>query len=537
MVVVEFAYGDMKKLINIPREKMVDALSEMGAPSEYEPELDKIIAELTPNRPDWYSMEGLARSLRAYLKNECVEYKVKKSEYKVFVDPSVEKIRPYTVCAVIKGLTFDDQKIRDAVLLQEKLLATLGRKVKKFGLGIYPLSVIEFPVKYTAMKPEKINYVPLGHENEMNANDVLEKHKKGLQYGHLIKNFDKYPVFVDNKGKIMALIPIVNSAETGKIDENTEEIFVEVTGNDLGVCSSALNILACTFADMGGEVYEVGIEYKKEEIKTPDFTQKKMRIKAEEVNKILGVEFKEKEIAVLLKKMGYEYKNGFVFVPPYRADILGTVDIIEDIAIAYGYSNFKPTIPNFFSPGNYIKKNDIIDNTMTGMGFLEISTPILTNEEIMKKVGEKQDIIITNPTSQDYTTVRSGLVADMLKVFSTNKMKGLPQKLYEIGVVYQNETKKKLIFGIMDKKLDFSSFRGYLQTLAIEQGFEFELKKKEMELFENDVSCSVSSNGKNMGILGKVNEDLLKEFGIEFEVFLCELDLGGRPHTSTNQAH
>ena len=72
--------------------------------------------------------------------------------YSVIVDPSVAKVRPYTACAVVKDLRFNDERIRDAVLLQEKLVATLGRKVKRFGLGLYPLKAIAFPVR-SAIRP------------------------------------------------------------------------------------------------------------------------------------------------------------------------------------------------------------------------------------------------------------------------------------------------------------------------------------------------------------------------------------------------
>ena len=342
MVVIEFAYDEMKKLIGLPKEKMVEILSELGAPSEYETETNKIITELTPNRPDWYSMEGLARSLRAYTKKQQTRYKVKKSNYKVIVDKSVS--RPYTVCAVVKGMAFDDQRIRDMILLQEKLMGTLGRKVKKFGLGIYPMHNITFPIRYTTLKPREINYRPLGHDNVMGADQILEEHKKGQQYGHLIKGQDRYPVFLDSSGKVMCLIPIVNSAETGKVDETTTEIFIEVTGTEINACKAALNILVCTFADMGGAVYEVSMDYGKEKFNSPDLTPKIMKIGSGDVNKILGSNFNDKELGGLLQKMGYVYTKGKVEIPPYRADIMGVVDVVEDVAIAYGYNNFKPTL-------------------------------------------------------------------------------------------------------------------------------------------------------------------------------------------------
>jgi len=516
MVVVEYLYEDMKRLVGLPLEKVVNGLSELGAPSEYETETKKVITELTPNRPDWYSMEGLARALRAYYGLGHPRYKAKKSDYEVIVDASLEKIRPYTACAVVRGLSLDDQSITDIVLLQEKLLATLGRKVKKFGLGIYPLHAIKFPVSYTTMKPADIRYVPLGAESEMDAAQIIERHKKGQQYGHLIKHFDRYPVFVDAAGKIMALIPIVNSAETGRVDVETKDIFMEVSGNDLHACKAALNILVCTFTDMGGTAYEVAVRYGKETLILPDLKPGK-----------LGLELREKDVAGLLERMGYGYEGGHAIVPPYRADVLGSVDVVEDIAIAYGYNNFKPTIPDFFFPGEINREYAEVDAAMVGMGFIEIKTFILTNREKLQRICYDGEVVeIANPSTEEFTVIRPNLVAGMLDTLAINKMKGLPQRFYEIGLVQSlGSDRKRVIFGVMDKVVDFSDARGYLQTLAAEAGFEFVLEKKEMGLFEPDISCAVVSKGKMVGIFGKIKPAVMGGFGLSFEVYLCELEL------------
>jgi len=517
----------MKKLIDLPLEKMINSLNELGAPSEYEPTVKKIITELTPNRPDWYSMEGLARSLRAYHHKKHPQYGAKKSEYKVVVDASVAKIRPYTVCAVITDLKLDDQRIKDMVLLQEKLLATLGRKVKRFGLGLYPLDAIKFPLRYTTMKPDEIRYIPLGHEKEMTAEEILKAHKKGEQYGHLIRNFERYPVFVDADGKVMALIPIVNSAETGKVDETTKNMFIEVTGTDINACSAALNILVCTFADMGGTIHTVNVAYGKRTIHTPDLAPKTMPLELEKINKALGLGLKDKDAVALLERMGYGFAGGKVKVAPYRADVLCWVDIMEDIAISYGYNNFKATLPDFFSAGKLNDEHRRMDETMRGMGFLEAKTFILTNKEKLASIGcDKGDVEISNPGSVDFTVVRPNLQVDILDVFSTNKMKGLPQRFYEIGIVYEKGKQgKKLIFGVMDKRLDFSNVRGYLQTLGVEMGWEITLEKTPLAIFEPETSCLVLNRGKRIGVLGKVDGRILDKYGLSFDVYVCELDV------------
>ncbi len=529
MVVVEYLYEEMKRLVDLPLEKMIDGLNTLGAPSEYESETKKIISELTPNRPDWYSMEGLARALKAYYKGTHPEYKVKGAQkgLEVFVDPSVSGIRPFTACAIVRGLSLNDQRVRDIILLQEKLIGTLGRKVKKFGIGFYPLQAIMFPVRYTAMEPKKIIYRPLDFEKAVDATVVLAQHKKGQQYGHLIQKFDKYTVFVDAENKIMALIPIVNSEETGRVDESTKDVFIEVTGVELTACQSALNIITCTLCDMGGTAQEVKVHYGKKTIVTPDLSRVGMEFDLEKANRVLGLELKEKDAAKLLTKMGYIYAKGKVLVPPYRADIIHEVDVTEDLAIAYGYNNFVPTLPDFFTPGRLREDYKEYHETMRGMGFLETRTFILTNKESLKKVGYIGKVLeISNPATEDFTLVRPIISQSVMETMALNKTKGLPVKVYEVGNVYQDGVDKRMfIFGVMDKLIEFSEIRGYVQRLMNETGQRFELKKEPSGFFDEETGCSIWIDGKKRGSLGKVKESVTNGFGIEFEVYICEIML------------
>jgi phenylalanyl-tRNA synthetase beta chain len=527
MVVVSFDYSEFKKLLDIPKEKVIGGLTEIGAPAEVEPETGKIFVELTPNRPDWYSLEGLARALRSYYKKENRGYTAKESDYKVIVDEGVSEIRPYTACAVIKNLKFDDQKIRDVVLLQEKLLATLGRHVKRFGIGVYPLKEIEFPVRYTAMKPEKIIYKPLNYPSEANAWEILKEHPKGQEYGYIIEKFDKFPVFVDNKDRIMALIPIVNSAETGKVDMDTREVFVEVSGNDTVGIKQALNIIVCSFADMGGEVYTVEIAYPEKSEKTPDLDYVRMKIDVKKTERVLGVELGVDKIKEMLLKMGYGMEGKDALVPPYRADVLDEIDIVEDIAIVYGYNNFEPTTPDFFTPGKLSRDKKGISSIMEGMGFVEVVTFILTNKDKLVGVGHGGKLKeIINPATEEFTTLRPTLVADMVDIFITNKMSGLPQKFYEIGTVYEGgKTKKKLCFGIADTSLEFSDARGYLQTLMKEIGVEYGLEEREYRYLEPPFSTAITTKKGEIGVLGKLSRKICEENNVGFDVYVCEISL------------
>jgi phenylalanyl-tRNA synthetase beta chain len=527
MAVVEFLIKDFEKLSGLPKDKIIDGLTNIGAPCEEEPEVKKIIVELTPNRPDWFALEGMARSLRAYYFKEIKDYTVKKGNYVVEVDKSVADKRPYTVCAVVKGLEMTDERIVDMVQVQEKLCATLGRWRKKFAMGLYPLNHLSFPLKYTTMKPEQIMYQPLNYPKEANGREIVEKHEKGQAYGDIIKDFAKWPVYIDSEDEVMAILPLVNSEKTGQVDLETKDIFIEVTGIDENVINSALNIVVTMFADMGGEIFSVKVKYLDREVQTPDLTPRKMDVDINKTTKILGVDLKRSEVKDLLARMGYVMDGDSVLVPPYRADVIHEVDIIEDIAIAYGYNKFEPTLPDFFNPGSRNRKLETLHSTMRGMGFLEMTTFILTNQNKIKSIGYKGEIKkIVNPRVEEFTCLRPTMLVDLLSIFELNKIKGLPQRLYEIGNVYVNEeTKQRLVFGIMDKSVGFSDAKGFLQALMEEKGLEFELLKTKHPAFDSEKSGEVVIGKKRIGVFGKIRKEILDQYALEFEVYACELEV------------
>jgi phenylalanyl-tRNA synthetase beta chain len=532
MAVVEFDIKDFEKLSGLKKDQIIEGLTNIGAPCEEEKEVKKIIVELTPNRPDWFALEGMARSLRAYYHKEIKEYKAKKGDYVVEVDKSVAQMRPYTVCALIKGLKMTDERIVDMVQVQEKLCATLGRWRKKFAMGLYPMETIKFPLRYTTMKPEEIRYQPLDYPKEADGHEILEKHEKGAAYGEIIKDFKRWPVYVDANNEVMALLPLINSAKTGQVGLGTKDIFIEVTGIDENVIHSALNILVTMFADMGGQIHTVRVKYPDHEIETPVLSPKKMKVDTEAANKLLGAKLKKSEVRDLLARMGYLMNGDSVLVPPYRADVIHEVDVIEDIAIAYGYNRFEPTLPDFFNSGSRNRKLEALHATMRGMGFLEMTTFILTNQNKVESIGYRGEVKeIVNPRVEEFTCLRPTMLVDLLNIFELNKTKGLPQRLYEIGNVYVDEsTQQRLVFGIMDKSVGFSDAKGFLQTLMSERGIDFELVKTKHTAFDPEKSGDVVVSKKRIGVFGKIKEEILKQYSLDFEVYACELEVDRGSH-------
>src|SRR3989338_3829601 len=117
MAVVEFKYSELKKEINMPKGQLVEVFNSIGAPSEEREEM--IVVELTPNRPDMFSKQGLIRAAKSFLGKEVglKKYSSKKSEYKIIVEKSVAPVRPFVCAAVVKGLQFNDERIREIMQL------------------------------------------------------------------------------------------------------------------------------------------------------------------------------------------------------------------------------------------------------------------------------------------------------------------------------------------------------------------------------------------------------------------------------------
>ncbi|MEK6900974.1 MAG: phenylalanine--tRNA ligase subunit beta, partial [Nanoarchaeota archaeon] len=409
----------------LPLDLLKDRISMLGTDLE-KIEGNDIHVEIFPNRPDLLSEQGFARALSSFIgvKTGLRHYTVKKSGLKVIVDSSVT-MRPYTACAIVKNIHFTEERIREIMQVQEKLATTHGRNRKKSAYGIYPLDTIHFPIQYIAIHPEKVIFQPLGFDQKILASKVEELHPKGKEYSHIATGWKKYPFFIDSKENIMCMLPYTNSQDTGKVDTTTKNIFIECTGTDQANVIVALNMFAAMFADMGGDVYSLDIVYPHKTITTPDLTPTKMKINHTSINKMLGLSLQEKEIKKLVERMGYGYEKRTVLIPAYRADILHPVDVIEDIAISYGYENFNALIPNVATIG---KENTteqfltLVREILIGFGLLEVKNyHLLTKEDLQDKMNHQGPVLSLKNAVGEHNHLRHSLLPSLLKTLSENK--------------------------------------------------------------------------------------------------------------------
>ncbi len=534
MTNVRFARKEIEKEIKLTDE-VIEKISLFGTPLEsISDELIEI--EVFPNRPDLISLQGFLRSFKSFLGMQAglKEYNLNKPEknYKVKIDSSVDKVRPFTVCAIAKNLNLDDEKIKALIDLQEKLHITVGRNRKKAAIGIYPLDKIKLPIKYTTKKPSEIKFIPLGSKEEMNGWQILKKHPTGKAYADILKNEKEFPVFIDSNNKILSLPPLINSEETGRVDVETKEVFIECSGNDLEILKKVLNIIVTTLSDMGADIFQMELDYKKRII-TPDLTPEQINISVDKMNKLLGLNLKEKEVKTFLEQMGYEYKNKTVLVPAWRTDILHEVDIIEDIAIAYGYDNFAPELPKISSiaqESDNSKFKSKVQEILIGLGLIEISSYHLITLEEAKKMRLKEKIELEN-SKTEYKLLRPNLLIPSLRILSENKDSEYPQNIFEIGKAFRLTDKTET--GIKENNNliialtpgNFTQIKQHLDYLMDSLSIKYSLSEHSHKALIEGRTGKIIVNDKPMGYIGEMHPNSLKNWNLKFPLAVLELNL------------
>lgn len=527
---------DLLELIEkeIDNEILMEKIPMMG--TELESFGDEITVEIFPDRPDMLSVEGFALALQGFLniKIGLYHFKSNDSKYKASIGEKVKKVRPDAVCAVVKDIELNDAAIKSLMQVQEKLHLTHGRNRRRVAIGVHDLDKIDFPVRYTTM-PKDYKFIPLECEEEMTLDGILQKHKKGVEYKHLLEKYEEYPLWIDSKKQVLSMPPIINSEYT-KVTETTKSLFIDITGYGLKYLEQALNILIMSLAIRKGKIYSVNVKDGNREYRYPDMTPKKMEVDVDYTNKVLGLDLSSNEISEFLKRMRYGIEGKNVLIPAYRADIMHKIDIVEDVAIAYGFNNFKPEIPNISTIG----ENDpfeeflrIIRNLVIGFKLTEIKNYILTNkEDLFKKMNLEEERIaeMQNALTMEYNVLRNSLIQGLMRVYSINTHYEYPQNIFEIGEVFRVENGKikeevNLSVGICHEKANFTECKEILNSFFENLGINYNIEEKERKCFIKGRAGSILIDGRQIGCIGEIHPQILSNWNIGMPVAVFEVNL------------
>jgi len=255
---------------------------------------DYVKIEFNPNRVDFCSYAGVARALCGLMDWEAglPKYTVQKGKIVLNIDSSVSDVRPYMLGAVIRGLRLDDESVRELMEIQEDLHWGVGRDRKKASIGVHNLDSVQPPFTYTAADPDGVRFVPLDKAKEMSLREILDHHEKGMAYRHLLEHASRYPLLIDSQKGVLSMPPIING-ELTRVDSQTRNLFIDVTGTDNNAVIRSLNVLVTALADMGGSIESIRVRNPDHTVVSPDLTPQKMRLRVDYANKLLGLRLSE----------------------------------------------------------------------------------------------------------------------------------------------------------------------------------------------------------------------------------------------------
>ena len=548
MPVITFKYQDLKDLgISMEKDELIDTLPMMSSDIEDFND-EEIKVEFFPNRPDNLSVEGVARSFKGFIGQETglPKYNVEKSDEIVTVDSEVAEIRPYIAFAKIDNVDFSGDKLKYIMDFQENLHWVIGRDRKKVAIGIHNADVVNGPFKYIATPKNENAFVPLEKDEKMTPGSILTDHEKGVDYAHLIEKFDKYPLILDKDNNVLSMPPIING-ELTKLKEDTHNIIVDVTGTDERAVNQTLNIICCSFAEVGGEIKSMEVKYEDKSIISPDLTPQERIVHVDTANELIGgTTLTAKDIKDLLLKARFDAEvindnEVNAIIPAYRVDILHEVDIVENIAVQYHINAIEAELPDINTvayENNWFKAESTIREVMIGLGFQEVMSLMLTNEDAhytkMNQI-EKEHVQVAKPITIDRTMIRTSLINSLMEFLEDNKHEDLPQKIFEIGdVLYIDETKenktvagKKLAGLICHSSANFTEIKSVVTSILLNLGYEMKITDSENKTFIEGRVADVegkSEKGNIEGFFGEISPEVITNFTLEYPVIGFEIE-------------
>jgi phenylalanyl-tRNA synthetase beta chain len=539
MPVITFGVRDLINLLGkeVPAEELISVIPMMGADfHHYDPVTGELGVEFFPDRPDNYSVEGVARSLRTFLGFErgLRHYHVTESGITLKVERSVEGVRPYVVAGVVRDVVMTDELIRSLMELQEKVHLTVGRKRQKVAVGIHDLDMVKPPFVYKAVIPESVTFVPLAKEESMNLREVLQRHEKGIDYAYVLEGKSKYPIILDADGQVLSFPPIINGRLT-TVTDRTKNIFIDVTGTDLNAISGVLNIVSTAMAERGASIQSVKVEGRRK-MTTPHLHPTEWKLNIKHTNQWLGLKLAPEEMAACLERMGFDAKPEKgrlkVLVPATRMDIIHPVDLVEDVAKGYGYARFGSKMPEVHSIGSerpIERTADLVRQMMVGHGYYEVTTLTLSSkkEQFDAMLLPPREVVeVLNPITEDHDCLRISLLPSLLAVLRKSKHRDLPQRIFEVGdVVIDTRRSKYLAVLSIHSKASFTEVKSLAEGVMHDLARDFKVEQCDIPTYIPGRAADIMVDGQKVGHFGEVHPQVILSFDLGYPVAAMEINL------------
>ena len=522
--------------------------------------------EITSNRPDCLSIEGIGRevavSLNEKFKNPRANIDSKKEESK----------------SELEGLKVD-------ILAPELCYRYIARAVKNVKIGPSP-DWMKQRLKACGMRPinnivDITNYVMLEMGQPMHAFDITS-----ISGGHIIvrraldgekittldeqqRTLNKENLVIADEKKAIAIAGVMGGLNS-EIENNTNTVIFEsavfngsnirLTAKQVGLRTEASSryekglspenaLRAINRAVELVNILEAGEEISGViDVYPTKQKENKIEFIPERINALLGTELSKNEMEEILNKLNIKIQDGFAIPPYYRMDIEGEADLAEEILRIYGYDKLGSTLicaeTTLGGKNKQQKLEDTLKNLLVDKGFSEIYTYSLLNEKelIKSKIDREkveQSIILKNPLNEDYNRMRVSTIPSIMQTISLNfAKKNQNVNLFEIGRIYLNKNKNiennklpieetMLSLASYGEHMDFYTLKGIVENIMEASHIKrYELSSNiKKESYHPGRVAKISVGNDTIAIFGEIHPIVANNYGVGTRVYMAEIYL------------
>jgi phenylalanyl-tRNA synthetase beta chain len=525
--------------------------------------------DLTPNYARCLGLIGIAREIRARLKDEEIKYP----------ETSVETI---------------DEQVQDLIKVniedKELCLRYTGRVIKNVEIGPSP-KWMQRRLEAAGIRPvnnivDITNYVLFEYNQPLHAFDydkisgkeiIVRRADKGEKLKTLDeaeRKLDQDVLVIADQEKALGMAGVMGGFSS-EVTDKTKNVFLESAFFEpLNIRKTATNYNLHSEAShrferevdieslipasdraaylmqkyAGGEVVDGILDHYPNKKK-----DKHIELSVDKANKMLGLSLKSEQIKDMLERLEFEVddgKNLRVKVPTYRNDVEQDADLIEEIARMYGYNNIPVTRPPRKQQGGQSNQQvlrNLAKDFMRSFGLDEVINFSLINREIYDKMKIKEDsrlrnwVEIKNPLSEAFAVMRTSLIPGIAEVLSKNAKRQVKQmSIFEMGKVFYNQgegnrpKERRVLAGgsmgyeedIWDNSApDFFYLKGILQEFFNRIGLKnIKFTPKEISYFHPGRTAFIVHDDDIIGNIGELLPNIIDEFDLAPGTTVFQLD-------------
>ena len=527
---------------------------------------DIIDFEITSNRPDCLSIEGLGRETAVSLNKPFKNPRKNIDELKVEDKKEIE------------GLTVD-------ITAPDLCYRYIARIVKNVKIEPSPEWMVK-RLKACGIRSinnivDITNYVMLEMGQPMHAFDInsiegkhitVRRAKKGekiITLDEQERELDEDNLVIADDKKAVAIAGVMGGLNS-EIEENTKTVvFESAVFNGGSVRKTAKKVGLRTEASSRFEkglsaenalravnravelVEQIGAgEIVKGKIDVYPTKQKinQIPLKVEKINNLLGTNLTKKEMEEILEKLEIQVKNDMAIAPYFRMDLEYVADIAEEIGRFYGYDKLDSTLIKADTTLGIRNKEQKIKKRITEIlvnnGLSEIYTYGFVSEKDLELSNisneiQKYAIKIQNPLSDEYKLMRPSTIPSMMQTLAVNSnKKNQNVRIFDISKNYKNINKEIekgevplqeeiLTIGMYGDQIDFYILKGLIENILEAINIEhYEIEKETKNYSYHPGRCANIKIGIDIiGTLGEVHPEVLDNYMISKRAYLAEINI------------